>query len=182
MFYWLQKQGSLICGLIHNVFWDYCLTAQVFFHKNTEQKQIEEVTSSQEKELAEKDATIRALEEENERLASELAQLLKQNEELKHLINLNPEREADRKELQVAILKNKLEKEQKAISRLTAEVSRERERRRNLMRARDQAIDAICSQLLSVPYSERRVSPLQEANRRRWMIMARSSLGSNANR
>ncbi|XP_039177702.1 rho-associated protein kinase 2-like [Crotalus tigris] len=122
------------------------------------QKQTDEVTSSQEKELAEKDATIRALEEENKTLASELAHLLERNEELKHLTNLDPEREADRKELEVAILKKKLEMEQKAISRLTAEVSRERERRRDLMRARDRAIDAICSQLLSIPYSERRLS------------------------
>ncbi|KAK9411256.1 Fructose-bisphosphate aldolase A [Crotalus adamanteus] len=99
-----------------------------------------------------------SLEEENKTLASELAHLLERNEELKHLTNLNPEREADRKELEVAILKKKLEKEQKAISRLTAEVSRERERRRDLMRARDRAIDAICSQLLSIPYSERRLS------------------------
>ncbi|XP_039177703.1 uncharacterized protein LOC120298253 [Crotalus tigris] len=173
---------SLVGGLIRNVFWEYCLTTQVFFHKNTEQKQIDKVTSSREKELAEKDATIRALEEENKTLASELAHLLERNEELKHLTNLDPEREADRKELEVAILKKKLEMEQKAISRLTAEVSRERERRRDLMRARDRAIDAICSQLLSIPYSERRLSPLQEANRKKYLNASRSSSGSSENR
>ncbi|XP_039187831.1 stress response protein NST1-like [Crotalus tigris] len=170
---------SLVGGLIRNVFWEYCLTTQVFSHKNTEKKQTEEVTSSQEKELAEKDATIRALEEENKTLASELAHLLERNEELKHFTNLDPEREAERKELEVAILKKKLEREQKAISRLTAEVSRERERRRDLMRARDQAIDAICSQLLSIPYSERRLSPLQEANRKKYLNASRSSSGSS---
>ncbi|XP_039187838.1 rho-associated protein kinase 2-like isoform X1 [Crotalus tigris] len=156
-----------------------CLQKYRDHQREQKKKQTEEVTSSQEKELAEKDATIRALEEENKTLASELAHLLERNEELKHFTNLDPEREAERKELEVAILKKKLEREQKAISRLTAEVSRERERRRDLMRARDQAIDAICSQLLSIPYSERRLSPLQEANRKKYLNASRSSSGSS---
>ncbi|KAM3856365.1 uncharacterized protein M6D78_001239 [Vipera latastei] len=134
------------------------MQAQMFFHKNTEQRQTEE--------LADKDATIRALEEENSSLASELSHLVRQNEELEHKLNLDPERDADREELLVAVLKNQRERYQKAISRLTTEVQRERERYRELMRAREQAIDAVCSHLLSIPYSQRRLSPLQEANRR----------------
>ncbi|XP_060545374.1 rho-associated protein kinase 1-like isoform X1 [Pantherophis guttatus] len=131
---------------------EVCLNKYKQYQRDQKIKRIEELALLQGRELAEKNVTIRALEEENSHLASKVAVLLRENEELEKKIKDNPERDADRdmyKEYEV--LKDKYEMYQKVIRRAKTEVSKEREKTRELVRARDQAIDDVCSEIVSLP-------------------------------
>ncbi|XP_034287880.1 rho-associated protein kinase 1-like [Pantherophis guttatus] len=135
---------------------EVCLKKYKEYQRDQKIKRIEELALLQRRELAEKDATIRTLEEENSHLASKVAVLIRENEELEKKIKDNPERDADRdmpKEYKV--LKEKYEMYQKVIRRAKTEVSKEIEKARELIRARDQAIDDICSEIVSLPVQGR---------------------------